>query len=369
MSRRPGDWPILPKLKWIWTRLEALIRASAFAELSSRHLPADAAKRYRRDQIVDTLDQTALLLLGNTVFAPVMAYQGLQTGSIPLLIAWTVLMVVGSWWLYLWTRPLRRCSGTEADMRRLKIRALIDSSLWCLGTALIYPHASGDGKVLVAIILTGAVALGTFGYSRSAGPGMIYLAIMCVGIGIIAFVTGLTVGTLSDLMVPFLSAFAFLALSKSVLDRGRASLMSFQNVEKLSEKTEMVELLIKDYEAKATEWIWQTDAKGRVTAAPDLIFQFLGGAEEMADRAVLHRVGEKISTESAAEFERMADAVRNRAEFHDIVLAFPDEGQMHGLRWLAVKGRPQFDRGTFQGFRGIIADATKATEAERQVKQ
>ncbi|MEM9342621.1 MAG: EAL domain-containing protein, partial [Pseudomonadota bacterium] len=129
------------------------------------------------------------------------------------------------------------------------------------------------------------------------------------------------------------------------------------------------ELLIKDYEAKATEWIWQTDAKGRVTAAPDLIFQFLGGAEEMADRAVLHRVGEKISTESAAEFERMADAVRNRAEFHDIVLAFPDEDQVHGLRWLAVKGRPQFDRGTFQGFRGIIADATKATEAERQVKQ
>jgi len=263
-------------LKWIRGHLLALGVVTAFAELSSRRFPPDTARRYRRAQIVGTLDQTQLLLLGNTLFAPVLAFQAVPSGSIPLLIGWTASMVVGSWALFLWTRPLYHCTGEVANLRRMKLRAFIDGSLWALGMACIYPHATGDGKALVAIIATGAVALGTFGYSRSTAPGMIYLIMTCVGTAIVTLVTGLTVGTSSDLVVPFLAVFAFVALSKSVLDRGRASLQSFKNLEKLSEKTEVVELLLKDYEAQATEWIWQADAVGRITAAPDVIIELLG---------------------------------------------------------------------------------------------
>lgn len=355
-------------LNWIWGYFLALGVASGFADLRSDRLAPDAAKRYRRDQITGTLDQTQLLLLGNTLFAPILAFQALPSGSLPLLIGWTVLMVCGSWAIFFWTRPLYDCTGEAADLRRMKMRAFIDGTLWVLGMACVYPHATGDAKAIVGIIMTGAVALGTFGYSRSAGPGMIYLATTSLGSGAVALVTGLTTGTPSDTLVPVLSIFAFIALSKSVLDRGRANLQSFKNVEKLSEKTEVVELLLKDYEAQATEWLWQSDATGRLTAAPDLIVELLGGEEAIGgDEPLLHRVGRKSSPESAADFDRMTEAVRNRAEFHDIILAFPDRVN-DGLRWVAVKGRPQFDNGVFQGFRGIVADTTQAVVAERQVQ-
>lgn len=355
-------------LKRIWGQILVLSGASGFADLRSNRFAPDAAKRYRRDQIIATLDQTQLLLLGNTLFAPILAFQALPSGSLPLLIGWTLVMVFGSWALFFWTRPLYRCTGEVADLTRMKQRAFIDGSFWWMGMACVYPHATGDAKALVAIIVTGAVALGTFGYSRSPGPGMIYLAMTCLGSGAVALVTGLTVGTPSDILVPFLSIFAFVALSKSVLDRGRAILQSFENVEKLSEKSEVVELLLKDYEAQATEWIWQADAAGRLTAAPDLIVQLLGGTDATQDdQPLLYRVGEKISPESRADFDRMTEAVRNREEFYDIVLAFPDR-ELDGLRWVVVKGRPQFDNEVFQGFRGIVADTTQAVEAERQVQ-
>lgn len=84
-------------------------------------------------------------------------------------------------------------------------RAFIDGTLWCAGMACVYPHATGDGKVLVAIIMTGAVALGTFGYSRSPSLGMIYLALTCLGSGAVAFVTGVIRGSWSDMVVHLLA--------------------------------------------------------------------------------------------------------------------------------------------------------------------
>ena len=153
-----------------------------------------------------------------------------------------------------------------------------------------------------------------------------------------------------------------------MLDRGRAIVQAFENVEKLSEKTEVVELLLKDYEAQATEWIWQADAAGHLTAAPDVIVQLLGGVDAVQDETpLLQRVGELISPESKSDFERMAQAVHDQVEFYDTVLAFPDR-DAGGLRWVAVKGMPQFDNGTFQGFRGVVDDTPQTVEAERQVQ-
>lgn len=343
---------------------------SDFAALRSNRFAPDAAKRYRRDQITGVVEQTQLLLLGNTLFAPILAYQAWPSGSLPLLVGWALLMVVGSWALFFWTRPLQNCTGEVADMRRMKMRAFIDGSFWVLGMACVYPHTAGDSKAIVGIIITGAIALGTFGYSRSAGPGLIYLAVTSLGCGIVALITGLTVGTPSDSLVLLMAIFAFIALAKSVLERGHGVLQSFKYLEKLSEKTEVVELLLKDYEAQATEWLWQTDASGRLIAAPDLIIQYLDEAEAdptKRKRPMLRRIGDVISPESTDAFERMAHAVRNQFEFHDIVLALrnPESG---GLRWVAVKGRPQFDNGVYQGFRGIVADTTQAVEAERKVQ-
>jgi diguanylate cyclase (GGDEF)-like protein len=328
----------------------------------------DAAKRYRRAQITEALAQTKPLMLGNTLFAPMMALQVAGAAPTVGLVAWTLLMILGSWGLLLWTEPLRKCKGDVTDLRRLEYRALIDGALWGIGFACIYPFAEGDAKVIVAIIVTGAVSLGTFGYSRAAGSGLLYLISTTFSVGLGGFTFGVMHGSVSDILIPLLCGFAFVTLAKSLLDRARADLEAHRNLEKLAEKTEVVELLVKDYEAQATEWMWQTDCQGRLLVAPDLIMELLSGGRPLEhNEDVLHQVDRVISPECYEAYERMASAVRQRKEFHDIILAFNDH-KNDDLRWIAVKGRPQFDAGLFQGYRGIIADTTKAVVAERQVQ-
>ncbi len=350
-------------------RLQNLIELFRFAPYRADQFPPDAAKRFRRDLICGTLDETQWLLLCNTIFAPMFAVQVLPAvGWIPVA-AWSVAMVAMSWWLYFWTKPLHHSEGTIADMRRMKLRAMIDGAIWAIGMALFYPLAEDGGKTIIGIIATGAVALGTLGYSRAVGPGMIYLSCTALGCGASALVTGLTIGTSTDIAVGILSVFAFAALTKSVLDRGRSTIEAFSNLEKLAEKTEVVELLVKDYEAKATEWLWQTDRDGQIIMAPDLIVELLGGPDVYdGTEMTLQRVERLVSPESQADFDRLAHAVRSRREFHDIVLAFP-HGASGDLRWIAVKAKPQFDKAEFLGFRGIVADVTQAVVAERQVQK
>jgi diguanylate cyclase (GGDEF)-like protein len=350
-------------------KLSAALRvALGFAELRGEHLTLDAAQRYRREQISETLNQTQPLVLGNTIFAPILSFQAASTGPTVALILWTAAMIVVSLTQFLSAGGLKKCTGRVADLKRLEMRAFVLGALWAMGFACTYPHVSGNEKVIVAIMLTGSVALGTFSYSRSAGPALIYLAATTLGMGLSAFITGVATGSGSDKMVAVLSLFAFATLTKSVFERGRANLNAFRNVEQLTEKTEVIGLLVKDYEAQATEWVWHADAEGRLIVAPDLIVELLGGSAALGgDEPVLHHVKRMISPESHAAHDRMASSVRNRREFHDIVLAFPDQ-YGDGLRWIAVKGTPQFDGGTFHGFRGIVADTTKAVIAERRIQ-
>ncbi|MEJ6390770.1 putative bifunctional diguanylate cyclase/phosphodiesterase [Gymnodinialimonas ulvae] len=350
-------------------KLSAALRAAlGFSELRGEHLTPDAAKRYRRDQIMETINQTQPLVLGNTIFAPILAYQAAEHGPKVLLIVWTIAMIIASLTQVLSADRLRKCTGRVVDLKRLELRALFLGAMWAIGFACTYPHVSGNEKVIVAIMLTGSVALGTFSYSRSAGAALIYLSATTLGMGLSALITGLNNGLGSDKMVAVLSLFAFATLTKSVVERGRANLDAFRNLEQLTEKTEVIELLVKDYEAQATEWVWHADADGRLIVGPDLIVELLGGPSALdGHEAVLHRVKRMISPESHAAHDRMAAAVCNRQDFHDVVLAFPDQNG-DGLRWIAVKGTPQFDDGMFHGFRGIVADITKTVTAERRIQ-
>lgn len=340
---------------------------TGFAELRAEQFAPDVARRYRRDQIKATLSQSKFLLLGNIFIAPIFGFQGLEGGPVLLVGVWTIMMMLVSLLLFLWTWSLKNTNGEVSDMTRVKVRALLDGSMWTAGIVCVYPSASGEGKVIIAVIMTGAVALGTFGYARATVPALIYLACTALGGGLVGFMTGLKTGSYADQLLLPLAIFAFTALAEAVKALGKGELRSFQNFESLSEKTEVVELLLKDYEAQAEEWTWRSDPRGNLTVVPEVIRYILGGNKSFPNgKPILQILDEKHSQESATDFERMAQAVRTQREFHDISLSFRDT-ETDDLRWVAIKGRPQFDNGVFTGFRGIAADKTQAVLAEQRV--
>lgn len=338
------------------------------SELSPQQFPQNVADRFRKGQLQGTVDQMRVMLLGNTFFAPVLAMQAWNLGANSLVVAWTAVALIYSWWLFFSWRKIESTKGSAADMQRFVVETFFNSLMWSVGMAIFYPLVDGDEKAIVTTVIAGSLALGTMGFSRAPQAGFVYLGVQVVGNSLVAFLNGLKTGSNADYLIALLMSAAGISLFSATIERGKSAIAAFKATESLSEKSEVVELLLKDYEQQVTEWLWQTDGQGTITRAPIQILELLGVSdEEMGTSRPIAAMAARCLEESKPDIERLKLATKAHSEFHDIQLAFKDQktGQ---TRWILAKGMPQFVGDVFNGYRGIFADATVAVEASRKLE-
>jgi len=352
----------------VFKLVRELVGKLGLSELSAEQFPEDVAKRLRRSQLRGTVEQMRVMLLGNTLFAPFLSLQAWNLGANLLVIVWTAVIILFSWWLFFDWRKAYNTDGSAADMRRFVKQTFVNSFLWMTGMALFYPMVSGDQKAVITTVIAGAIALGTTGFSRAPPAAFTYLAVQATGNSLVALYCGLTTGASVDYLISFLTMVAGLSLFSATIERGKSSILAFKDQEKLSEKAEVVELLLRDYERQATEWLWQTDQYGQIVRAPKQVLQLIGVHPEHVKKTRLASAVDAICTnESGPDVDRLRTAFSDQTEFHNVRLSILDPESGH-LRWILMKGMPQFDRGEFRGFRGIFADATATVDADRRLQ-
>ena len=339
-----------------------------FGDLGTQGLPIDAANRLRRGQLRGTIEQMRVMLLGNTLFAPALSMNAWGQGRDGLVVLWTTYIILFSWWIfYSWSKTYQT-TGSAEDMRGFVIQTFFNALTWTVGMALFYPIVEGDQKAIITTIMAGSLALGTAGFSHAPLAGITYLAVQTIGNSMIALICGLTTGTSTDYLLAVLTVAAGISLFNATLQGAKAARVAFNNHERLSEKSEVVELLLKDYEEQATEWLWQTDHEGLLLSAPAQVLEMcLPLAEDEKNINLFDLLSQSCTEASTSDIEHLWAAVSEKKEFHDVRLSIksPLDGE---LRWILMKGRPQYEHGAFQGFRGIFADATAAVVAERKVQ-
>lgn len=339
-----------------------------FGDLGTQGLPVDAANRLRRGQLRGTIEQMRVMLLGNTLFAPALSMNAWGQGRDGLVVLWTTYIILFSWWIfYSWSKTYQT-TGSAEDMRGFVIQTFFNALTWTVGMALFYPIVEGDQKAIITTIMAGSLALGTAGFSHAPLAGITYLAVQTIGNSMIALICGLTTGTSTDYLLAVLTVAAGISLFNATLQGAKAARVAFNNHERLSEKSEVVELLLKDYEEQATEWLWQTDHEGLLLSAPAQVLEMcLPLAEDEKNINLFDLLSQSCTEASTSDIEHLWAAVSEKKEFHDVRLSIksPLDGE---LRWILMKGRPQYEHGAFQGFRGIFADATAAVVAERKVQ-
>ncbi len=339
-----------------------------FGVLTTQGLSEEAANRLRRSQMRGTIEQMRVMLLGNTLFAPALSLNAWGLGRDGLVLLWTASIILFSWWIfYSWTK-VYQTTGSAEDMRGFVIQTFFNSLFWTIGMALFYPIVEGDQKAIITGIMAGSLALGTTGFSHAPLAGMTYLAVQTIGNSLVALVCALTLGSNSDFLIAGLMVAAGVSLFNATLEAAKAARLAFNTHESLSAKSEVVELLLKDYEEQATEWLWQTDKDGLLLSAPAQVLEMCTPLDEEAEGINLFELLAANCTAAARQdIEHLQQALQDKVEFHDVRLPLNSviNGEVH---WILVKGRPQYERGRFQGFRGIFADATAAVVAERKVQ-
>ena len=305
---------------------------------------------------------------GTTVFAPVISMQAWGVGIDWLAILYTLTMWGFSWWLiYRWFITYQT-DGSKKDMDSFVAETRLNAGLYCLGMVFFYPFVSGNEKTIICCIMVGSLALGTVGFSHAPRAAFWYLGFHAVTITLVPLLYGLYWNSTPDLLLSALAFVAGVAIFNACLQSARDQMRAFVNHEALKQKSEVIDLLLKDYEEQGVELMWSTDAEGKMTNCPHQIKELIGDPKRLESGATMIDIlSTSIDPQGTDDLAKVASAFAEQVDFHNVTLPVYSK-DTNALKWIMMRGRPQLEGTKFVGFRGIFADATTAVEAQKRVE-
>ena len=136
----------------------------------------------------------------------------------------------------------------------------------------------------------------------------------------------------------------------------------------VAEKDEVVSLLLREFEEKESDWLWQVDTNRRIRAASPR-FAFALGVEPSAVEGESFIKLVAGSTWESGEFPRtlhdLAENLKRREHFSNLLVQVELEG---GRRWWELSGTPMHDdSGSYVGFRGVGSDVTEQRDRDEKI--
>lgn len=347
---------------------QKVYHAVGLEEISPDSLPPDAANRLRRSQIRGAIEQMRVFVIGNTLFAPVLSFQAWDAGVNGLVVTWTAVMLAFSWWLFWSWRSTYETDGQAADMARFVNVTRVNAAIWCFGFVLFFPFVQGDSKTVLTCVMVGSLALGTLGFSHAPKAAFSFLAFQAATLIIVPNVTGFLVGSSYDHLLGTLAIVVSAAIFNATLEQAKNQMRAFKNHEALAHKTEVVDLLLKDYEEQGNEWIWRTDSQGHLTSCPRPILDLLSVDETaLRDTNLIEAIHDKVSAAGKTEVGKIRRAFAAQTDLNNITLPLRNHAT-GDPKWIIMKGRAQYESGAFSGYRGLFADATATVEANKHIE-
>ncbi|WP_132255812.1 putative bifunctional diguanylate cyclase/phosphodiesterase [Methylobacterium segetis] len=280
-----------------------------------------------------------LLVIGTTSIGAVVAawrYQGLFAGTPTeaqiergYRVAGAIALAIGSSWS---TMPMVLFPPSDADHRMIvvAIAAGLISDAYVLGPILS-----------VALLFAAPVVLGSFIALATSGDGV--AASIAVLLAIYATFVLFSVRSMSLLSF------------QRILDRVR-----------VSDQNQTIGLLLREFEASTSDWLWETDREGCFDHVSRRVAQVVGRPVEQLQGLPF---AELLACGDGGRFGagavEMLGFLREGIAFQDLVVELP---RAEGTRWWQLSGKPVLDRtGRLAGFRGVGSDVTASRISEARI--
>ena len=134
-------------------------------------------------------------------------------------------------------------------------------------------------------------------------------------------------------------------------------------------QSQVVELLLKDFEGSARDWLWETDAMGNLRHVSARLAEAL--ARDIASLAgapliqLLRQTFLTLSRAEALALEALQSRLDGRRAFRDQVVPVMVGTE---LRWWALTAKPLIDgEGEFHGWRGVGSDTTEIQRRDMEM--
>jgi diguanylate cyclase (GGDEF)-like protein len=233
---------------------------------------------------------------------------------------------------------------------------------WATMPVVLFAPADADERLIIV-----ATAAGLISDAYVVGPLLSVSYLFAIPIILGSFVGLARCGEPVALSIGILLVVYAVFVVVSV---GRMSRLSRQRIldrVRVEEQSETIGLLLNEFEANASDWLWETDAAGQFQHVSTRMAEVLGcpvASLQHGSFAVLLSGRDEAPPEADRGAELLDDLRQGRA-FREHVVALRTPA---GQRWLQLSGKPFLDqRGSLAGFRGVGSDVTQSREAEAHI--
>lgn len=260
----------------------------------------------------------------------------------------------------------RHRTGHTASLRDVRDTCLDGLSLgavWSIAPFLFGSQADVGASLGLWIVIS--VLMAASAVAMAALPLATISFMMVLG-GSLSVWVALTIA-------PALGAASLLFTTLLVIacfSRGKALVVIRASEIALNERDETVSLLLREFEDKSADWLWEIDAQRRVVRANPRFAVSLGVDPTAINGMPFLQVLAGPAWESgefAPALHDLAEKLKRREPFRDLLLPVAVEG---AERWWEMTGSPRYgEDGGFCGFRGVGSDVTEARESASKISR
>ena len=257
----------------------------------------------------------------------------------------------------------------DADRRRMSreeinqhtISSLIAGLVWIVPIVFFAPHGTELDRLslwtVLAMLMTGsAVAL-------AAVPlGVLVFSAVVGGAAAASFV-------LTGDYVPAAMVVAYLAMiAIGTVHSARNFLTAKVAESSVTEKSEVVSLLLREFEDGEADWLWQIDTSRRVrSVSPRFAFALGLDPEDIGGKPFLQLIaGDSWDTgQFHTSLHDLSERIKRRESFSNLLVRVTVQDVN---RWWEISGTPKLDENSvFDGFRGVGSDVTEQRESSEKI--
>ncbi len=314
------------------------------AEIPAEHREAIGASRRRRFHNLAPLAATHGLL--NAI---VLTFALWSEPTMPIVFVWCYTSAV---LVFLRFREAGRppmADGAREDKRIIRY-TLASGGVWGLIVWALTASSGPEHLLLLGVLTASILCVGALLHSSFPIASLGYSLMVGAGATL-----GMTTGS------HMWAAETFILLIGCIAALQRFAAMSATNfirrhisAAQLQEAKETVSILLNDFEAHSSDWLWRIDASGRIGRVSERFVDSTGLPAEILQGGSFLAL---FAPESAQALE---DLMHERKTFRDEVLRITIGGHEG---WWSLSGAPTGDG----GYRGVCSDITRSRDAEARI--
>jgi len=321
--------------------------------------------KVRSAQVAELVQLLPVICLTNIFYAGFLVSTLWDSVSRPALLGWAgaLLLVLGFAvrMAIRAKRELSQASAKRGTVGRSVLHATALGLLWAVPSAIF----SGTGTIgqQLAICLISAGVIGSATLTTATMPAAMFAFVAIAGAGLTVMMAKADAALLTALPPVYVLCSA---LGGGAI--GRAFLVRKWAEASLADKTEVVSLLLREFEESSADWLWQVDSARRLQDVHPRLAAAAGCEAEALEGMALFRLlaGDAWETgQLPPPLKELLDRMNARESFSDLDLPVAIGGE---TRWWRLSAAPRLDEhGRFIGFRGVGSDVTEERRSVEKI--